>query len=151
MENLTLVDNIDLKNRELSTTLLMLHEKNSMLSELNKQLKNFKHNGKITKECEEQLSYQIAQTIRTDNDWDTFKLHFDKVHPDFFIKLKHEHPQLSQNELKLCAYIRIGLNAKQISQMSSVLPATIKSNRYLLKRKLGLEGNLTLDFYIAKL
>ena len=149
LQNKTLILDIDSKNRELSSTLLILHEKNAMLTDLNKQMKLFHLNGKISKECEEQLSRQINETIRTDNDWESFKLHFDKVHPQFFQKLKQYHPELSQNDLKLCAYIRIGLNAKQIGQMINVLPNTVKSNRYLLKKKLEIDSDISLDEYIA--
>ncbi|MFV0469953.1 MAG: helix-turn-helix transcriptional regulator, partial [Dysgonomonas sp.] len=76
------------------------------------------------------------------------KLQFEKVHPDFFKKLKDLHTSITDNDLKLCAYIRIGLNAKQIGQMISVLPSTIKTNRYLLKKKLNLDADMSLDDYI---
>ena len=93
----------------------------------------------------------ITSHIQSEDEWESFKIHFEKVHPGFFTVLKEKHPNLTTNDLKLCAYIRIGLNIKQIAQMTAVLPATIKTNRYLLKKKLQIDEDMSIDDYIASL
>lgn len=139
---------VDSQNRELSTTTLILNEKNIILKNIQSQLEHYKNAGEVSYSCEQKLNKLITDNLQSENEWETFKLHFEKVHPDFFKKLKDLHTSITDNDLKLCAYIRIGLNAKQIGQMISVLPSTIKTNRYLLKKKLNLDADMSLDDYI---
>jgi len=86
-----------------------------------------------------------------EEDWKDFKLHFEKVHRDFFQKLRNQCPGLTENDLRLCAYIRIGMRIKQIAQMLSVSSESVKTNRYRLRKKLDLPEKLTLDEFIFKL
>ena len=49
----------------------------------------------------------IKNSLNIDNEWDKFKMHFEKVHPNFFEKLKQKCPDLTDENLKLCAYIKM--------------------------------------------
>lgn len=149
LHNQKLQQEIDHQNRELSTSMLILSENRNFLQQILAQLEKLRSKGEMTNPCELELRKMITGHIQSEDEWESFKIHFEKVHPDFFNKLKKKHAALTTNDLKLCAYIRIGLNIKQISQMTAVLPATIKTNRYLLKKKLNLEESLSLDDYIA--
>lgn len=70
---------------------------------------------------------------------ENFMTHFNKVHPRFFENLKKHCPKLTENNLRLCAYFRIGMSPKQIAQLLNVSPENVKKSRYRLKKKLGLE------------
>lgn len=142
---------VDFQNRELSSTTLILSEKNGILNSLLAQMERFRNEKEMSNSCELALRKLITDNLRSENEWESFKLHFDKVHPDFFYKLKNLSPNLSENELRLCAYIRIGMTSKQIGQMISVLPATINTNRYLLRKKFGLKPEVSLDDYIREI
>nr|WP_319399654.1 hypothetical protein [uncultured Carboxylicivirga sp.] len=151
LQNDNLQQEIDLRNRELSATSLVLSEKNGILGNILTQMEKFRKNGEMSNPCENTLRKMINNNLQTENEWESFKIHFEKVHPDFFTKLKEKHVELSENELKLCAYIRIGMTSKQISQMISVLPNTIKTNRYLMRKKMHLETKESLDDYIRSI
>ncbi|MCD7942997.1 MAG: LuxR C-terminal-related transcriptional regulator [Bacteroides intestinalis] len=84
----------------------------------------------------------------TEDEWMFFKHHFEEVHPDFFKKLCSIHPNLSENELRLCAYVRTGMETKQIAQMLSVLPETINTGRYRIRKKMQLGQDVTLENYL---
>ena len=47
--------------------------------------------------------------------------------------------------MKLCAYFKLGLSIKQIAKMLSVLPESINTSRYRLRRKMGLEGDTAIE------
>lgn len=151
LHNQKLQQEIDYQNRELSSTLLILSENRNFLQQILVQLEKAKSKGNINGSCEQELRKMITNYIQSEDEWEAFKIHFEKVHPDFFNKLRNRHENLTTNDLKLCAYIRIGLNIKQISHMTSVLPATIKTNRYLLRRKMNLDENTPLDKYISSI
>lgn len=93
----------------------------------------------------------IGDSLKNDDEWQRFKLHFDSVHPNFFVKLKKISGKLTENDLRLCAYINIGMRAKQIAEMLSVSPDSINTNRYRLRKKLGLQRGESLDEYIRNI
>jgi hypothetical protein len=52
---------------------------------------------------DEELKHLYESVILTDFDWSNFTLLFDKVYPEFFIRLKQKFPQLSLSEKKFIA------------------------------------------------
>lgn len=148
-ENLKL--QINSKNRELTSNTLLLTEKNRILESLAYQIKELEFKGQLATKEEKELQKQIQNHLQTANEWEFFKLHFESVHPDFFFKLKEYSNSISENDLRLCAYIRIGMETKQIAQMLSVLPATINTTRYRLRKKLSIVGDISLEDYLRNL
>lgn len=148
-ENLKL--QINSKNRELSSNTLLLSEKNRVLESLAYQIKDLEFKGQLDAKEEKELQRQIQAHIKTADEWEFFKLHFESVHPDFFFKLKQYSTSISENDLRLCAYIRIGMGTKQIAQMLSVLPATINTSRYRIRKKLSIVGDISLEDFLRNL
>lgn len=142
---------IDSKNRELSSNILLLSEKNRVFENLVEQINKMRDNGIIPVTEEKILRKQINDHLQATDEWEYFKLHFESVHPGFFTKLKEQFPALSENELRLCAYIRIGMTAKQIAQMLSVLPETINTSRYRIRKKMKLETDVSLEDFLRDL
>ena len=77
--------------------------------------------------------------------------YFTELPSDFFNKLKEASPELTENDLRLCAYIRIGMRAKQIAEMLSITADSVNSNRYRLRKKLGLSRGESLDDFVRKI
>lgn len=59
--------------------------------------------------------------------------------------LKTSCPSLSKTDLRMCAYLRIGMSAKEIAQAMSVLPDTVNTSRYRIRKKLGLAPGESLE------
>ena len=51
--------------------------------------------------------------------WDVFKTYFEQTHPDFFKTLYTLHPDLSPNEVRMCAYIMLNLTTKEIAGLTN--------------------------------
>jgi len=136
---------IDAKTREITSSSLLLSNKNNLLQQIlelaNLSLSNKGKAGEAT----QNIIHIVKTNLHIEEDWNNFMIHFDKVHPDFFEKMQSQYGNLTQNELKLCAYIRIGLSIKQIAQMLNISPASVKKNRYLLRKKLNLKEDENLD------
>ena len=105
----------------------------------------------MPKEFVKEVNNVIGDSLRSDDEWSRFRLHFDAVHPDFFSHLKEAAADLTENDLRLCAYIRIGMRAKQIAEMLSISSDSVNSNRYRLRKKLGLERGDSLDDFLRKI
>jgi DNA-binding CsgD family transcriptional regulator len=79
-----------------------------------------------------------------DQGWEQFAFHFDRVHSDFLAALKQEYPQLTANEQKLCAYLRMNLSTKEIAGLMNISVRGVEISRYRLRKKLQIptETNL---------
>lgn len=91
------------------------------------------------------LKQTIMEQLTADDDWRYFKLRFEKVHPGFFERMKDCYPALSRTELRLCAYIRVGMTAKEIAQVLSVKPDTVNTSRYRIRKKMQLAPDASLE------
>lgn len=85
----------------------------------------------------ETLEKLTRRTILTDADWADFRSLFEKAHPDFFQKLKTEHPDLTGAESRLLALEKLNLSDAEMATMLGVSKTTIQQTRYRLKKKMG--------------
>lgn len=77
----------------------------------------------------------------------TFEIQMDELHQDLFRKLKDNFPELSSNDLRLCAYLKIGLNSKEIAEILNIQPSSFYISRSRLRKKLNLQPDENLyDF-----
>lgn len=134
---------LDHKARELSSAALQLINKNEFLYDLKSNLEASDN----PKPNLNQMVNQIERNINLDKDWQNFSRHFEAVHPQFFRKLRDKYPVLTANEVRLCAYLAINLNTKEISQMLNVTTAAVDKGRNRLRKKLGILPDINLyDF-----
>lgn len=142
---------IEQKKREMSSTALLLVQKNEVLQQIKEITEKYTDTKPLPTDYVKTVNHVITQSLENDDEWERFRIHFDLVHPNFFSKLKDISQNLTENDLRLCAYIRIGMRAKEIAAMISVHPDSINSNRYRLRKKLNLEKNDSLDDFLREL
>jgi tetratricopeptide (TPR) repeat protein len=134
--------------REINSYSLLLLNKNHLLQQILDIVAQYTGNKEKIGEIFRKIKTMVKNNQHTDEEWDDFILHFEKVHPRFFEKLLIKYPELTKNDLKLCAYIRIGMSMKQIAQMLNIFPDSVKTNRYRLRKKFNLSDNENLDDFI---
>jgi DNA-binding CsgD family transcriptional regulator len=135
---------LELRNKELTTNVMYLLQKNEYITDIAERLtsikkdlpeNNFPHVDK--------LIYDLKSN-RDDQTWKEFEIRFMEVHQDFYTRLNEQFPDLTPNERKLAAFLRLNMTTKDISAITFQLPDTIKTARSRLRKKLGLtqEANL---------
>lgn len=139
---------VESKNRELSANSILLMKKNDSLKKALKEMENIHKNFHVDIG---DIKSEIVSSLKGDESWDTFKLHFERVHPQFFSILKKMYPRLTDNELRLCAYIRIGLSNKQIAQMLLVQSKAVIQARYRLKKRMELPETTSVSDFLVNL
>lgn len=144
-------NDIQKKEREISSSTLLITNKNEVLKQLSDITNRYSDEGKVPRDFVREVNAVIGDSLKNDDEWSRFRLHFDSVHPDFFNKLKAASPDLTENDLRLCAYIRIGMRAKQIAEMLHISADSVNSNRYRLRKKLGLARGDSLDDFVRKI
>lgn len=133
------------KNKSLTTYALSMVQKNEILEEVKESVELIIKKPDNQAEHFKKLSRIIDYGFTLDKDWEDFKLYFEDVHNDFFIKLRESYPDLGGADLKLCALIRLNLNVKQAASILRISPDSVKVARYRLRKKFNLqtEDNLT--------
>ncbi len=140
---------LDLKHRELASSALFAYQKNEMLGQLKEQVDELlTEPDKPQKQKLKTIQKFIQSNLHFEDEWDAFKLHFEQVHPSFFEKLQHKFPDLTPNELKLCAYTRINLSNKEIARLLNINSSSVEMARYRMKKKVGLDGQTTITDFI---
>ncbi|MGA9588773.1 MAG: LuxR C-terminal-related transcriptional regulator, partial [Salegentibacter sp.] len=59
-----------------------------------------------------------------------------------------EHPELTSNDLRLCAYLRLNLSSKEIAPLLNISVKSVEIKRYRLRKKMDLGRNVNLTDYI---
>lgn len=97
------------------------------------------------------IKEKIALLLKSDNINNRFEKQFEEVYPNFFKDLIEKSDRLSQNDLRLCAYLKMNQNTHEIAQLSGVSVRTIESQKYRLKKKLNLSKEENLIPFLIKL
>jgi AraC family transcriptional regulator, chitin signaling transcriptional activator len=80
----------------------------------------------------------------------TFEIQMDELHQDFFKSLKEKYPNLSIYDLRMCAYIKIGLGSKEMADLLQVLPSSINVSRSRIRKKLELNHDEDLYKFLSQ-
>lgn len=153
LENEKLTSEIKYKNAELASSAMHLVKKGELLDRLktvlNQLLKNVE-NDKVRDEIKSLIKSLQSDSV-LDEEWEKFSTHFDTVHSSFLTSLKEKHPQLTSNDHKLCAYLRMNLSTKEIAQLMNISVRGVEISRYRLRKKLGLTTEQNLYDYLMEI
>jgi len=138
---------LEINKKELTSAALQIIENGEAVQQFRKEIDNFKKNIDSTHHKKlENLAASITNNSR--KNWEEFRSRFEQVNTDFFKNLKKEHPELSSNELKICSFLKLNFNSKDIANLMGISPESVKVSRYRLRKKLELERSENLSSYI---
>lgn len=144
LRNEQLQQDIDNKNRELAISTMSLVKKNELLHQIKDALKQ--------EGTPEQNIRKVIRTINRNTDeeetWNFFKEAFENADQDFFKKIQEKHDNLTHNDLKLCAYLRLNLSSKEIAPLLNISVRSVEVKRYRLRKKMKLAHDTGLVEYI---
>lgn len=153
LQNEKLEAEISYKNSELASNAMHLVKKGELVSKIKTELAHIMkgaENPKVETELKKMIK-SISEDDTMDAEWEKFAKHFDKVHSDFITVLKEKHPSISNNEIKLCAYLRMNLSTKEIAQLLNISVRGVEISRYRLRKKLELATEVNLFDYLINL
>ena len=136
---------IENKNRELATSTMSMIKKNEFLNAIKSELVSGGKNNldKVVK--------IIDKNLNNTDDWKLFQEAFNNADKKFLKKIKNNHPELTPNDLRLCAYLRLNLSSKEIAPLLNISPRSVEVKRYRLRKKMNLEHDANLTSYILEL
>ena len=143
---------LDAKEREVTSYSLLLSSKNNVLQDVLEQTKQLK---KVLKPEDVNVYKNIVGVINDnlnkDLESNKFIYHFNEVNPYFFSKLKGICNDLTENNLRMCAYFKMGMSTKQVASILNIAVETVKNGRYRLKKKLQLTEEENLDDFLRNI
>jgi DNA-binding CsgD family transcriptional regulator len=75
----------------------------------------------------------------------------DHTHQEFFNKLRRSFPDLTKNEERLCAMLRLNLSSKEIAALSNISVRAVEMGRYRLRKKLKIPFTTSLIDYLKEI
>lgn len=143
---------LDIKERELISFLLLLSGKNQLLALIEKSVSKLALLAPPNLKRELlKIGESVKSELNRDDNADELQIQIEKIHPGFFETLRLRHPLLTNKELRLCAYIRLGLSSKEISGLNNITPESVEIARVRLRKRLKLAGSKKLRLYLESL
>lgn len=144
-----LLDDNQALNRQLSSNYLVNDAKNKFLSDLKEKIDQLSNKpvDSILKQLQK-ISDELEKHNKNEYQYQLFKVHFEEVHPLFFLKLNALNKELTENNLKLLAFIKMGFNNTEIAFLMNVSLSSIKKHIQRLKPKLRIESEDSLREFV---
>jgi DNA-binding CsgD family transcriptional regulator len=135
---------LEFKESQLHSVALQMMQKNELLQELDEKLKEASGGN-----ADASLSKIINKGLTQDKEWSDFNTSFESINKNFYSRIQQAYPDISPNDLKICALIKMNLSIKEMAGILNISPDSVKTARYRLRKKLQLnsEDNLT-DFIL---
>ena len=124
--------------------------KNDLLSSIDKDLEYHISliDNKADRKVMDPLRKRIQGKIDDSADWDQFQLQFSLAYPDFVEDLSAQYTGLRTADIKLCCYLKMSMNTKEIARVTGLSVRAIENKRYRLRKKLSLDTEISLDNFI---
>ena len=146
-----LEEELIVSTREKIISAVVTEQNKKLIDIINKKIEEIIYKkDNLNSEALNEISFTIKSQLSDSNTNDIFNQSFNKLHKNFFSKLKTSHPKLTKSELKFCAYLKLNYNGKQIAVFSNVTSEAIRKTRYRIRKKLNLKKEDSLEDYISK-
>ena len=141
---------LEFKKKELTSHALHLAKKNEVLEGLKQkaaELKKTEGGGKAYQE--------LIQTINFDQQddkvWENFTHYFEAVHKDFEKEAVSRYPDITKNELRLMALLKMNMSSKEIANILNISSDGVKKARQRLRKKMQLSPEDSLETAILSI
>lgn len=153
LRNEALEQDLRIKSQELANSMFNIIQKREIflfmkdeLAKISRALNSSNQEEALHKV--NRLSEKIRQNIDEEESWKKLEDNFNIVHRNFLTRLKERYPDLSSNDLKLAAYIRMDLLTKEIAPLLNISERGLESARFRLRKKLGIGKNESLSKFL---
>ncbi len=138
---------LEIKNKELVASAVQVLERDELLSELREKL----HKQKVSPDPAELGKIVKTIDLSSSRDWEEFETRFTAVNQSFYDSLREKFPDLTSNDHRLCALIKLNFSSKDMARLMGISIESIHTNRYRLRKKFDIERHVNLEDFIAKI
>ncbi|OIV40266.1 triple tyrosine motif-containing protein [Flavobacterium johnsoniae] len=141
---------INLKNAKVaSNTVNLIHLNEILLSikELIGQMDK-KNDANVNFSLLARINKLIDHELQGDKHWNEFEEIFNQLHDNFMQRLKTSYPELTPRDMRLCAYLRMNFNTKEIAPLLGISVRGVEDTRYRIRKKLQLPSDANITEFI---
>lgn len=151
--NKELKQQLELCNAEIISQSSMLVTKDELIGKIRQMIDDFgrKQANKSLTPLIYKINTFIDSHLDAENDWRLFLIRFEQKHSNYFRILKERYPDLTGNDLRLCACLKLRLDSKEIASLMNLTVRAVENNRYRLRKKLGLKPTQNLSDFLMEI
>ena len=111
----------------------------------------------IEKGCDPDTKQKIKaliadyKRVSSHSNWNEFEILFEKVHRSFYEKLNAVYPDLTPNERRICAFLKLNMSNKDIAQITFQSEDALKKARLRLRQKLAIDRETNLSAFLQSI
>lgn len=141
---------INLKNAKVASNTVNLIHLNEILLSIKELI------GQIDKKNDPNVNFGflnkinklIDHELQGDKHWNEFEEIFNQLHDNFMQRLKSSYPELTPRDMRLCAYLRMNFNTKEIAPLLGISVRGVEDTRYRIRKKLQLPSDTNITEFI---
>jgi phosphate/sulfate permease/DNA-binding CsgD family transcriptional regulator len=150
-ENAALEKEIDFKRKEQMSIALNIIQKNQFLEKLRTKVDKIIDKSDTDQTELSKLKKLIVENLSVDKDRQRFNIYINELNRDFYFRLLNRYPNLTDNEQRLCALVRLNLSSKDMASILNISTKSVEVNRHRLRKKMHLKREDNLTELISKL
>lgn len=149
VENQLLSSEIEYKKKDLTTMAVNISNNQEWAESLGERLQSLKAaTGRKRQKELELLEDEIKNKIWVNKDSDDFHKKVDELSSSFYDRLHQQFEGLTKTDVRLCSFIKLNLDTKQIATLQNINPSSVKMSRNRLRKKLNLTPEDDLNAFL---
>ncbi|MGJ1533616.1 helix-turn-helix transcriptional regulator [Sphingobacterium multivorum] len=141
-------------DRELVSSKSQVEEYVAYLKRNNEQINvlsaMLEEKGNVVEKDREELKILLQSHLITEEKWQEFKLLIVKEFPNLLQDIQSRFRDITESNLRVIVLMKLGLNNKEVANVLGVTPDAIKKSMQRLKKKLGDQAGVLMDYISDK-
>lgn len=139
------------KERRLLAMSLSQEESAKMLSYVKDEVARMSRSGSVSGTEIKKIETSVRLHQAGQGEIETFAKTFADIKPDFASRLRELAPDLSENNIRLCSYLSLGMTNQEIANVMHIKAASLRQARLRLRQKFGLTKDDSLEDFLRKI
>lgn len=151
--------NFELKLKETESNLISqidyLKTKNAQIIKLKFEIQKLERSSgqNFEKKSEGKLHTLLESNLMTEENWNKFKLEFQKTYPDYYENLLFRYPDLTDSNLRIILLLKLGFSYNETVSLLGITAEAVCKSKQRMKKKFAENEELlfeTLAYYKVK-
>ncbi len=148
-ENENLANKVRERDRRLTNFTMASIRFNNILSDIEGEVSQLKTGDLMLRGKISDIKRSINTYRKGEENWKLFERYFNNLYDGYLDRLRAAHPNLTSNDIKTAAYIRLSLTTAEIATLMNIAPSSVDTARHRLRKNLGLSSREALTSYLA--
>ncbi len=150
-ENESLANKVKERDRRLTNFTMASIRFNNILSDIEGEVSELKTGDVLLRGKISDIKRSIKTYRKGEENWKLFERYFNNLYDGYLDRLRSVHPQLTPNDIKTAAYIKLSLSTAEIATLMNIAPSSVDTARHRLRKNLGLCSRESLTSYLSGL